>query len=120
MYSIGFPNMFSGSKTNLIEDTEATMSNLKLLLKSHQGSLLGDPKFGTRLKHVFYSNNSPILRDLIIDEIYIAISNYMPQLKVSRDDIKIIQNRTRVYASVNCINLIDNTPNLFEIDLITG
>ena len=107
MYSIAFPNIFSSDKTNLIMDQEATMSNLKLLLKSIRGSLIGDPYFGTKLKEVFFSANTYILKDMIIDEIYSTIRTFMPQLKLARSDIKLTQKKNAIYATINCINMID-------------
>ena len=49
MYSIGFPEMFSSAGTRLVEDREATMSNLRLLLASWKNSLFGDPYFGCNI-----------------------------------------------------------------------
>ena len=47
MYSIAWPNMFSGKGTKLVSDHDATVQNLKLMLLSDRGSLFGDPYFGT-------------------------------------------------------------------------
>lgn len=119
MKSLGFPNMFSGTTTNVISDKDATGSNLRLLLESVRGTLIGDPYFGSRLKEVLFENNNVILRDMIIDEIYTCIQTFMPQLILKREDIKIIQQKDKIYASINCINILDNTPNLYNINLIT-
>ena len=117
MYSIAFPNMFTSSKTNLVEDKEATMSNLKLLLKSRRGSLFGDPNFGTDLMMVFFNQNSPILADLIIDEIYTIIVTMMPQILVSRKDITIFSDGVDVLANLKLTNKVDYTTNLYQINL---
>lgn len=53
MYSIKFPDMLSSAKTNLVADKAASLSNLKLLLKSKRGELFGDPYFGTVLHSAF-------------------------------------------------------------------
>ena len=119
MYSLDFPDMFTHTKTKLIEDHEATISNLILLLLSEKTSLFGDPYFGTVLKRVIYEQNSAILQDLIIDEIYTAIIMFMPQIKIKRDDIKVTSDGTDVYATINCINLIDYTNDLYTINLTT-
>lgn len=119
MQSIAFPNMFSGTKTNIIKDKDATMSNLRLLLESVRGTLLGDPYFGSRLKEVFFENNNVILRDMIVDEIYSCIQIFIPQLYLQRKDIQLIQEKDRIYAKINCINVLDNTTNLYNINLIT-
>ena len=39
MYSIAYPNMFTTSRTLLAKDHEATMNNLKLLLRSDKNAL---------------------------------------------------------------------------------
>lgn len=117
MYSLSFPDMFTSSRTKLYEDRDATMSNLKLLLQSFKGNLLGDPYYGTNLHKIIYSNNQQILRDLIIDDIYMAIAEFMPQLRVARNDISIYGNGIDLYASINATNLLNYTTNLYEINL---
>lgn len=117
MYSIAFPEMFTTSRTKIYEDRDATMSNLKLLLLSFKGNLLGDPYYGTNLHKIIYSNNHQILKDLVIDDIYTAIAEFMPQLRVSRNDIRIWGDKTHLYASINALNLLNYTNNLYEINL---
>lgn len=120
MYSIAFPEMFKGASTNLVEDNEATLSNMRLLLASWKKSLFGDPYFGTRLKTFIFEQNNVVLRDLIIDEIYVSLKQFMPQIDLKRKDIKIYSNGTGVYTAINCINKIDNQINLYEIELATA
>lgn len=48
--SISFPQMFGKVNTKVVADHDATMQNLKYLLSSEQGELLGDPYFGVKLK----------------------------------------------------------------------
>lgn len=119
MYSLDFPNMFSSTRTNLIEDHEATYSNLRLLLLSEKTSLFGDPYFGTRLKRVLYEQNSVILQDLIIDEIYTAIIMFMPQIRLKRSDITVTSDGVDVYATIRCTNLVDYVTDLYTINLTT-
>ena len=120
MYSIAFPDMFSSAKTNIVEDREATISNMRLLLASWKKSLFGDPYFGTRLKTFIYENNNIVLQDLIIDDIYVSLKQFMPQISIQRKDIKIVSKKTGVYATINCINKLDNEVNLYEIELVTS
>jgi len=119
MFSIAFPEMFATSRTLLVEDKEATCSNLKLLLASWKKSLFGDPYFGTNLKRFIYEQNNVVLRDLIIDDIYVSLQIFMPQLSLTRKDIVITHDKTALYATINCINKIDNQPNLYQIRLMT-
>ena len=119
MHSISFPEMFSSAKTNLVEGREATMSNMRLLLASWKRSLFGDPYFGTNLKKFIHENNNIVLRDLIIDEIYVSLITFMPQVFVKRKDIVVDSDGTSVYATINCINKLDNEVNTYQIDLVT-
>ena len=108
MYSLAFPNMFKCAyRTELVEDEDATRSNLKLLLNSERYSLFGDPYYGTALKKMLFEQNSVILKDLIIDEIYTSIITFMPQIKLNRKDITITTDDYSVHARIKCINLID-------------
>ena len=120
MYSIAFPDMFTSSKTNLVKDHEATVSNMRLLLASWKESLFGDPYFGTRLKSFIYEQNNVVLQDLIIDDIYVSLKQFMPQIEINRKDIKIYSDRTTVRATINCINKLDNEVNMYDIELITA
>lgn len=117
MYSIAFPEMLGTTRTKLYKDRDATLSNLKLLLLSFKGNLLGDPYYGTNLHKIIYSNNQQILKDLIIDDIYTAIIEFMPQLRVTREDINIYGHDNHLYASINALNLLNYTTNLYEINL---
>lgn len=117
MYSIAFPNMFTNTRTNLIEDHKAIASNLQLLLGSERLSLFGDPYFGSQLKKFFYEQNAPIIVDLLIDEIYTTITTFMPQLSLERKDIKITNDGINIFAQISCIYLLDRTANLYTIRL---
>jgi len=120
MYSIGFPDMFSGNKSSVvtIKDHDATMNNLILMLRSDKTSLFGDPYFGTNLRKVFHSQNSPILKDLIIDDIYTSIKQFMPQLEVARSDIAVVQQDTQIYATIRALNKLDFTTDMYSILLM--
>lgn len=117
MYSIQFPRMVSNTNTLLVQDHEATVQNLKLALLSEKNTLLGDPYFGTNLKRFTYEQNNQILRDLVIDDIYTAIIDFMPQIRVSRSDITVTSDRAKIYANIRATNLIDYTTDLYNINL---
>lgn len=119
MISIEFPKMFNSASTRLVEGSSATLQNIKLLFESCRGSLLGDPYFGTKIKRYIYEQNNIILRDIIIDDLLVALQTFIPQIHVTRNDITLISNRSTIYATVNCINKLDNTVNIFEIKLTT-
>ena len=117
MYSIQFPRMVSNTNALLVQDHEATVQNLKLALLSEKNTLLGDPYFGTNLKRFTYEQNNQILRDLVIDDIYTAIIDFMPQIRVSRSDITVTSDRAKIHANIRATNLIDYTTDLYNINL---
>ena len=117
MNSIAFPIMLNNSSTNIINDHDATASNLKLLLLSDKTSLFGDPYFGTNIKKLIHDQNNIVIRDLVIDDIYTAITTFMPQIIVKRGDIKVTSDRSNVYVNIKCLNLIDYTTDLYNINL---
>lgn len=119
MYSIEFPKMFDSASTRLVKDSSATLQNIRLLIESCRGSLLGDPYFGSKVKRYIFEQNNIILRDIIIDDILVCLQTFIPQIWITRNDITIKSDRSAIYATINCINKIDNEPNLFEIKLTT-
>ncbi len=120
MNSIKFPNMFSGSSTSVVEGREASSQDLKLLLRSEKGELFGDPFFGILLKRYVFEQNSYVLRDVLIDEIYSQIKAFAPQIQVNRNDIKLVQEGARITAKIKCINREDFTPDMYDLVLFQG
>ena len=117
MYSIDFPVMFKSSKTLLLKDSDATLSNLKLLLNSTKNTLFGDPYYGTNLKKFIFEQNDIILQDIIIDEIYTSIITFMPQIYIERNYIKLLKNGVDVVATIKCVNKLDHKVDLYTINL---
>ena len=120
MKSIKFPNMFSTNSTKVWEESEylkATDQNLKLVIQSMHGELLGDPYFGTLLREYMFDQNSYILRDIIADMIYTQVAIFIPQLYVTRRDIQIFQDKRKgqLICQVHGINQLDYQPNTFEL-----
>ena len=76
--SIAFPKMFGVGRTNTVSDREATIQNLKLLLTSEKRELFCDPYFGDNLKRMLYEKNNSALKDILIDDIHVAIATFMP------------------------------------------
>lgn len=120
MKSLSFPVMFKNSKTVTKNDKAATMTNLSLLLKSSKGSLFGDPYFGTRLMDLFYAQNNKALNDIVVDEIYTAIIQFMPQLKLTRQDITITRDALSLYVNITATNSLDLSTDMYSIKLMTG
>lgn len=124
MRSICFPKMFNTNSTNVTKGSEylkATKQNALLVLQCEKGELFGDPDFGLLLKHYLFDQNNHVLRDAIIDQIYIQLALFIPQIRVERKDIDIVQDREKgkLYCSFSGINQIDyklNTYNLVLLD----
>lgn len=117
MNSIRFPNMFENNSTTVTEGKSASLQNLKLLLGSEKGELLGDPFFGIRKSKYTFNQNGFVLKDIIIDEIFTQIKVFAPQLTVMRQDIKIFQKGTALYAKIKATNNIDFQTDTYDLVL---
>ena len=118
MNSIAFPVMFSNTTCNVCEDKEAILQNLKLLLYSDRNGLFGDPYYGLIFKKLMFEQNDVVLRDVAIDAIYSAIQQFMPQIKVERKNIKLIQDGSTVVVTIKARYMIDYTTDMYTINLI--
>ena len=98
MTSLKYPNMFRVNSTAVWEANEyreATLQNMSLLLRSFRDELLGDPYFGTTLNKYLFDQNDVVLQDIIIDTIYLQLVDFIPQLKIDRKDISVIQDKRK-------------------------
>ncbi len=107
MNAIKFPDMLNNNKASIVEGIEATAQNLKYLLLSNKLTLLGDPYFGANLQKLLYENNNVVLRDLVVDEIYTAISTFMPQIRVLRKNINVDSDGNKIIVNIKAQNLLD-------------
>jgi len=120
MRSIKFPKMFNTNSTNVWKSNEyleATKQNTITLLQCERGELFGDPYFGILLKHYLFEQNNIVLKDAIIDVIYTQLALFLPQVKIKRQDIDIIQDKERgkLYCKFHGINQIDYTNNMYSL-----
>ena len=121
MYSIAFPKIFSNNNTLLYSDYDATLSNLKLMLKSYKKATFGDPYYGNNLPTYLYDTaNHIIMEELIIDDIYTSVKEFMPQLRLRREDIKVIDNGYSLDVEIYATNILNNKNDLYSIRLIEG
>ena len=119
MKSIQFPEMFTRTVTNTVSDYDATLQNLKMLLWSEKGELFGDPYFGTGIKRYLYDQNDVVLIDILIDDIYTAITLFMPQIRVDRKDIQLFRsNKGQVTAKIKALNKADFSTDMYNIVLL--
>lgn len=125
MRSLKFPKMFGINSTEVYKSAEyrdATAQNCLLLLESARGSLLGDPYFGTTLKKYLFDQNDYILKDIIIDTLYNQLVTFLPQVKIERDDIEIIQDalRGQLICRFTAVSQIDFTVNTYSLNLLSN
>lgn len=117
--SIQFPDMLSsGGLSQFVTEKRATEQNLKYLLLSTKKTLLGDPYFGVNLRNLIFERNNVILRDLVIDDIFTAISIYMPQLRIERKNIKVVSDGKMVQVTITVQNIIDYSFNDYTLKLL--
>ena len=107
MKSLSFPNMIVHNHVQTKEDLDATKQNIKLLIYSEKGEFVFDPFFGVRLKRYMFEQNNSILRDILIDEIYEQLVIFMPQLIISRNDIKLSSDHEKIYGTIKARNRKD-------------
>ena len=109
----------NGVKTGIYKNQDATMSNLKTLLLTTKGELLGDPDFGCSLKRMLFEQGTPIIKDLVIDDIYTAVLTFMPQIILKRNDINVYTDGVDVFVDLKCVNLLNQQIDAFTINLTT-
>ena len=120
MRSFKFPKMFKQNSSNIWlpeEHGKATKQNAILLIQSERGEFECDPYFGILLKHYMFNQNSYILKDMLIDTIYVQLAIFLPQIRVDRSSIDIISDslKGRLYCSFSGTNQIDYTYNTFNL-----
>lgn len=120
MRSLQFPKMFNTNSTNVWKSKDylaQTKQNTIILLQCERGELFGDPYFGLMLKHFLFNQNNYVLKDALIDTIYNQLALFIPQVKVRREDIDIIQDKEKgkLYLTFSGINQIDYTHNTFNL-----
>lgn len=123
MRSLQFPKMFNINNTNVHNSSSydtSTRQNLMLLLESCRNTLLGDPYFGNALEQYLFEQNNYVLKDIIIDLIYNQIVNFIPQLKVERRDIDIIQDtvRGKLIIQITGVSMIDFKVHTYSLNML--
>lgn len=122
MRSLKFPKMFNTNSTNVWKSSEyleATKQNTELVLHTTRGELFGDPYFGLMLKKYLFDQNNLILKDAIVDTIYTQLAIFIPQVKVKRNDIEIVQDKEKgkLYCNFRGVSQIDYAINTFNLVL---
>jgi phage baseplate assembly protein W len=123
MRSLQFPKMFNINNTNVHNSSNydtSTRQNLMLLLESCRGTLLGDPYFGNNLEQYLFEQNNYVLKDIVIDLIYTQIVSFIPQLKVERRDIDVIQDAVRgqLIIRITGVSMIDFKVHTYSLNML--
>ena len=119
MNAISFPDMIKSNKTAIKRDKAASEQNARLLIASDKLTLFGDPYFGSNIKKLLFDSNNVILQDIIIDDIYSAISTYMPQIRLLRENIFVQSDGNSVTVRIRAQNLLDYTFEEYTLNLLT-
>ena len=117
MYSFNFPDMFNSTTSILLADKQAVKSNIRLLFGCEKKELFGDPYFGMLLKQAIFAQSNSVIVDLLIDEIYVSLITYIPQIYIKREDIEITTDKINLYANIRYTYVADNTADLYTIKL---
>jgi hypothetical protein len=69
------------------------------------------------LKRYLFDQNNYVLRDAIIDTIFTQLAIFIPQIKVRREDISIVQDKEKgkLYCEFSGTSQIDYTYNTFNL-----
>lgn len=117
MYSFNFPDMFNSTTSILLADKQAVKSNIRLLFGCEKKELFGDPYFGMLLKQAIFAQSNSVIVDLLIDEIYVSLITYIPQIYIKRENIEITTDKINLYANIKYTYVADNTADLYTIKL---
>lgn len=109
--------MLNSVSSKLLQDKHAVRSNVLLLLQSERKTLFGDPYFGSRLKRMLFEQSNSVIVDLVIDELYTTLTTFIPQIFLTRKDITLTSDGTDIYATVKYTYMLDNTVDLYTINL---
>lgn len=115
-----FPNMFNTNSSNIWNSDEhmkATRQSASLLLNSERNELFGDPYYGVLFKHYLFEQNNMILRDAVIDIVYTQLVLFIPQLRIERRNIDVIQDleHGKLYCKFTAISQIDFTNDTYTL-----
>lgn len=120
MTGIQFPKMFNTNSTKVWLSSDhlaITKQNAVVLLQCNRNELFGDPYFGTLFRQYMYDQNSYKIKDVIIDMLYTQLALFLPQLRIDRKDIDIIQDKEKgkIYCTFSAVNQIDFQLNTYQL-----
>ena len=117
MTALSFPKMFTANKVTTVDGIKATEQNLRLILLSKVKEFFGDPEYGPDLVKDLFEFNGIQLPDIAKDQICTTVLKYMPQLQMTKDDVKIVQKDTQLFISFHAHNLDTQSDDMYNISL---
>lgn len=122
MNTISFPKIFNinngKTSTTLSYNYKSIHESLTSLFLTNPGELLGDPAYGCGLRNKLFDiksdTNMTELRNIIIK----AIDLYMPEIKVSPDNIKIYSDSNNNKYKIVVMYALKNTATLNTYELV--
>ena len=96
--SISFPDMFdvSAGKCKIVTGDTANRQQLKSVLLTNLGELLGDPLFGSNLKSCLFEIKSPLFQRMLQESIAKAANTFVPGIRISSTEINTEESNTTV------------------------
>ena len=64
-----------------------------------------------------FEQNNLVLKDIVIDAIYTAILQFMPQVMIERKNITITQDAYHIYINIKAKNILDYQLDTYELVL---
>ena len=88
----------------IMYDTEAVRQSVKNILMTNYGEKLFKPDFGVNLRRFLFEPFDASTYEAIREEVFVAIQNYEPRVRVEQVDItplpNILELRIKVYFTV--------------------
>jgi len=76
------PNHNSSIDGFVVHDKTTVKTSIMTLLKTHKGSRVYDPNFGTNLHKLIHEQNIQRIRNIVVNEIKSALNKYEPRVEV--------------------------------------
>ena len=92
--TFSFPQIINrtSKKIDLSDNVQSINECLGILLRTRPGELLGDPEWGCNLISRVFQYNGVIIGELIKEDIIDAIEKYEPRIKITNNDITLVED----------------------------
>lgn len=92
--TFSFPQIINRTtgKIEMSDNVQSINECLGILLRTRPGELLGDPEWGCNLISRVFQYNGVIIGELIKEDIIDAIEKYEPRIKITNNDITLVED----------------------------